>query len=694
MENTPASITDFASIARALNLPERGVRAAVDLLDEGNTVPFITRYRKDRTGGLDEEQIRHIHDAVTLQRQLTERKQKILKSIQSQEKLTDELKEQILAATTNKALEDLYLPFKPRKQSLANIARQRGLEPVARDVLSANPVANDLQTYFQQFVNEEAGLATVRDVETGVQHLVAEYFAELVDLRDLARKQMWEGRLHSKKVATTDEDGPEDADEQDQTEPAIASTPDDSDESSEDVAVSADASSEVASTADTSTESSTDDAADAESSNELSTQDTASEAADSSPSTDNNPTESSESGDTSAPTDNTTSSPEPASTTETNPSDETNSSGDESGSTSKSSNQEAEITMVRTESKAVTDAKGTVTSAADGTKSKKAGKTVAQTKADLARQRREMRREARHRKRQKLEQSFKDYFDFSEQLKKLPHHRILALNRGDRSKVLRVRIEFDSNKLRADAEAKLVNDSHVHAGFLKQCLADALSRLVAPAIDREIRRELTDKAESHAVTVFAQNLRKLLLQPPLKGRRVLAIDPGFKSGCKIVALDEFGNVLDHCLVHVIGSAARVDESRARLAEEVRRHNIGVIAIGNGTASRETEQMVAQTINESLADREIGYLIVNEAGASVYSTSPIGREELPKHDATVRGAVSIGRRTIDPLSELVKIDPANIGVGLYQHDVKAKHLQDSLDTVVESCVNYVGVDVNS
>ncbi|MFC1757499.1 Tex-like N-terminal domain-containing protein [Planctomycetota bacterium] len=697
MDNTTSSVTDFAPIAKSLNIPEEGVRATVDLLDEGNTVPFITRYRKDRTGGLDEEQIRQIHDSVTRQRQLTERKQKILKSIQSQEKLTDDLKNQILAANTNKVLEDLYLPFKPRKQSLANVARQRGLEPVALAVLTANPEANDLPDYLKQFVSEEKELPTVRDVESGVQHLLAEYFGEQVELRDLARRAMWAGRLNSKKIELRDEDKtPENDVDHAPATNATTSTPTEvkpeASESSSPTTETPDAGvapTEVSSEPDKPANDEASETSEVKTVEPEPTSET-DKAADSTPET----AESTVAETTDTETDRTTAAKKPeadpeTATTESAPEQESPETEEQTPA-----DPAAEITMIQTVTTAVTSGKDTVTSAADGAKSKKAGKTVAQSKAELAKQRREMRREARHRKRQKLEQSFKDYFDFGEQLKKLPHHRTLALNRGDRSKVLRVRIEFDANKLRADAESKLVNDSHPHATLLRQCLGDALTRSVMPSIDREIRRDLTEKAEQHAVAVFAQNLRKLLLQAPLSGRRVLAIDPGFKSGCKLVALDEFGNVLDHCLVHVIGSAARVEESRARVAQEVKRHNIGVIAIGNGTASRETEQMVAQTISERLSDHEVGYVVVNEAGASVYSTSPIGREELPKFDATVRGAVSIGRRTLDPLSELVKIDPANIGVGLYQHDVKAKHLQESLDAVVESCVNYVGVDVNS
>ncbi len=309
-------------------------------------------------------------------------------------------------------------------------------------------------------------------------------------------------------------------------------------------------------------------------------------------------------------------------------------------------------------------------------------------------ERRRQRREARHRKRHKLEQSFKDYFDYSEPLKKLPHYRVLAINRGERCKVLRIKIQFDLAQLKADAEALIVPPDHPQAELLRETLYESLTRLIVPGIEREIRRELTDRAEGHAVRVFAQNLRKLLLQAPLRGHRVLAADPGFRSGCKLVALDEFGNVLQHALIHVIGAEERVQQSRARLAELIQKHGISVIAIGNGTACRETEQLMAAVMAEELADRDVHYVVVNEAGASVYSTSQIGREELPRFDATVRGAVSIGRRVLDPLSELVKIDPASIGVGLYQHDVKAKHLRTSLDAVVESCVNYVGVDLNS
>ena len=301
---------------------------------------------------------------------------------------------------------------------------------------------------------------------------------------------------------------------------------------------------------------------------------------------------------------------------------------------------------------------------------------------------------AKDRKRQRTEAAFKDYYSYREAISRVPPHRVLAINRGERAKVLRVKVEGDYEGMCAAAIEVLVDEKHPQADFLRACARDALNRLVLPSLEREIRRELTERAEEHAVSVFVRNLRNLLLQPPVRGRRVLAIDPGFRSGCKLVALDEFGNVLENGALHVIGGDERRRESRSTLVDIMRRNRVGVVAIGNGTGCRDTEQLVAETLAEELPQDDVAYVIVNEAGASVYSTSAVGREELPDYDAVLRGAISIGRRLLDPLSELVKINPANIGVGLYQHDVKAKHLRDSLDAVVRSCVNFVGVDVNT
>ena len=317
----------------------------------------------------------------------------------------------------------------------------------------------------------------------------------------------------------------------------------------------------------------------------------------------------------------------------------------------------------------------------------------------LARQQaKEALRKKRDLKRKKLEEKkikdFADYFDYREELRRIPPHRVLAINRGERAKVLRVRIESDLQAMVNLVDETLVPPGHPHADYLRGCARDALSRLILPSLEREIRRELTDRAETHAVGVFAKNLRNLLLQPPIHNHRLLAVDPGFRSGCKLAALDQFGNLLGHDVIYLVGKPDRRDEARQKVLALIQQHQLTVIVIGNGTACRQTEDFFAELIEKELKDQGVAYVIVNEAGASVYSTSRLGREEFPQYDAVLRGAISIGRRLQDPLSELVKIDPASIGVGLYQHDVKAKHLRTSLDDVVESCVNYVGVEVNT
>ncbi len=294
----------------------------------------------------------------------------------------------------------------------------------------------------------------------------------------------------------------------------------------------------------------------------------------------------------------------------------------------------------------------------------------------------------------KKNQQFHDFLDFHEPLHRVPPHRVLAINRGERAKVLRVRIDADAEAIEKVAIEQMVSESHAHKDFLIGCIRDALVRLLLPSLEREARRELTDNAETHAVEVFGRNLKNLLLQAPLQGKRVLAVDPGYKNGCKLAALDEFGALLSHDLVFVVGSDEQKAAGRAKLVELIQQHNLSVVAIGNGTACRQIEQLIAEILAAELVDQDVHYVVVNEAGASVYSTSEIGREEFPDCDAIQRSAISIGRRLQDPLSELVKIDPASIGVGLYQHDARAKHLRDTLDDVVQSCVSFVGVELNS
>ncbi len=494
-----ATAIDYGRLTRELGLDAGAISRTVVLLDEGNTVPFITRYRRDETGGLDEEQIGRIRSSISKLRQLEERKHTILRSIESQHALTDELRQQIERADSVKRLEDLYLPFRPKKQTLALKAREQGLGPLAEEIQRQDPACANLDGRAADFVNPDKGVPDAATALLGAGHILAEQFSENADVRQRVRKLYRKtGRLVSTKIEDNE----------------------------------------------------------------------------------------------------------------------------------------------------------------------------------------------------KKNQQFHDYLDFREPLHRIPPHRVLAINRGERAKILRVRIDCDEAAIERLGIEELVPPEHAHKDFLTGCVKDALARLVLPSLEREARRELTDKAETHAIEVFARNLRKLLLQPPLPGKRILAIDPGYKNGCKLAALDEFGKLLAHDVIYVVGSDEQKAQARTKLVELFRQHNTNVVAIGNGTACRQTEQLVAEIIGSELADQDLHYVIVNEAGASVYSTSEIGREEFPECDAIQRSAISIGRRLQDPLSELVKIDPASIGVGLYQHDARAKHLRDTLDDVVQSCVSFVGVELNS
>ncbi|ADB14748.1 RNA binding S1 domain protein [Pirellula staleyi DSM 6068] len=646
--NQPHRI-DLALVARDLHLPVDKIERTVSLLDDGNTVPFITRYRKDQTGGLDEEQIREIQDRVTKLRMLAERKATILKSIESQGKLTPELAEEIQAAPTTKRLEDLYLPFKPKKQTLATVARQRGLEPLAREILEADAAATDLLVRAADFVSPDRELNSAAEVLLGVGHLLAERFSENAELRGRLRKIFQKtGKLVSTKI-----------------EPPAAGSPE--------AAAAAVAAEIIAET--TGEEPAADMASDAAT-------DITSVAAETPALHDELAAPSEIASDASDDEE------EEAEVDAEAPADVTSEAETEAPATEAAETPAAEAT---TEAPAADSAAVDMAAAAGSVLptgrlfEKPAAPIVA---PDV--------KKAKKKKKKKVigEHAFKDYYAFTEAVGRIPPHRILAINRGERARAIRVKIEADLEAMYRDAEELIVRADHPHADFLRGVLRDALNRLMVPSLEREIRREMTDFAETHAVDVFIRNLRKLLLAQPVRGRRVLAVDPGFKSGCKLVALDEFGNVLGHGMIYVIGKDDRRQKAKNRLAEIIKQYNVSVIAIGNGTGCRETEQLVADVLSNEVAGRDCAYVIVNEAGASIYSTSPLGREELPQYDALQRGAISIGRRLLDPLSEMVKINPANLGVGLYQHDMKAKHLKESLDAVVESCVNFVGVDVNS
>ncbi len=495
MDRQPA--IDLARVAAELGLGQAQVESVTALADDGNTVPFITRYRKERTGNLDEERIRAVLDRVGALRQLAERAATILRLIEGQGRLTPELREAISRADSLKRLEDLYLPFKPKKRTRAALARERGLEPLADQIWNQTLATDDLQAAAAACVAPERDLLTPDDVLKGAADILAERISEDAEIRASARELAW---------------------------------------------------------------------------------------------------------------------------------------------------RTGKLTTAATE-----------TAAATG-------------------------------------QAYRDYFNHSEPAAKIPPHRVLAYNRGERAGALRVKLDWNAAQALGAVTRHLPLLKHRFSGFLTSCAADALDRLIQPSLEREIRRELTERAEQHAVTVFARNLRNLLLQPPLTNRRVLAVDPGFRTGCKLAVLDENGNRVATDVIYVTGSPEKRAAARAKIAEMLNAHDCRLVAIGNGTACRETEELIAEMIAELSPDTQ--YVIVNEAGASIYSTSSVAREEFPDDDATVRGTISIGRRLQDPLSELVKIEPQHIGVGMYQHDVNSKRLRESLDHVIESCVNFVGVDLNT
>ncbi len=794
----PETVTiDLRHVARGLGIPLRQVEAVVELLDDGNTVPFITRYRKDQTGGLDEEQIRQVQARLAKNRLLAERKQTILRSIESQGKLTEELAQQILAAGSTRRLEDLYLPFKPKKQTLATTARTRGLEPLAEEILRADPACANLDQRAADFVNPDKQVPTAADALLGAGHILAEVFSERPPLRHKIREILARsGKLVSSKVGAASKpaespapavpvpkepaapppsappaDAPaaprvgEPTDEKDPSSPCAEQPPSEAESApgqpdavaeprdeaapalepsdagmvqsgSEALAPaeaplpdppeaeetanpggdrgSGEGGGELPSQPDSEQAHTETEPASADSGTGQPEKDPGSDAADQDqpvlaepeartpssgetvpgPSADTSPE--TETGQTAGVEPSESSAAAEAPGVAVQPAGSEPVAAAEPGPPPAPAAGEDARTAEPAESRPPPGASAAVPEAparASGAKTsdKPARPKRKPTKAELRRQKKEQKKK---RVEQRKEKAFSDYFDFQEELKKIPPHRVLAINRGERAKVLRVRIESDHEAMHRVLDEECVAEDRPHAEFLRGCARDALARLILPALERELRREMTEKAEAHAVEVFAKNLRNLLLQPPVRGRRVLAVDPGFKSGCKLAALDQFGNVLAHDVIYLVGRPERREEANGRVAALVDRFGLSVVAIGNGTACREAEDFFSEMIAGELKDRGVRYVIVNEAGASVYSTNRLGREEFPEYDASARGAISIGRRLQDPLSELVKIDPANIGVGLYQHDVKAKHLQASLDEVVESCVNYVGVDVNT
>jgi uncharacterized protein len=695
---------ECSRIAQDLQIRKTQVESVVQLLDDGNTVPFITRYRKERTGGLNEEAIRQIQSRVNFLRQLHDRKQTILKTIESQGRITPELREAIEKADTTKRLEDLYLPYKPKKRSLAAAAREKGLDPLALAIWHTDAAAaGSLDELFAALVNPDRQLNIPDDVRQGVQHILAEMTAETADVRAAVRRVLWEtGKIVSAKNEKLGEgQGLDYKDYFQFTEPARQIPP------HRILALNR---------------------------------------------------------------------------------------GEKEGAIRVKMEWHAEQVQqvaLRALAEHLKNAAGKMPviaapAPAESAPSAEPPPPVEPPAEPPHAASPEAPQPEATPHPEATPQAAPDTVQEAPPTPEAPPEPLVAsLTPSEPAPPARA----------AEPLAPGIDFASSHAAFLHSALDDALARLLMPSLEREVRNELTDEAETHAVTVFARNLRSLLLQPPLRGRRVLAIDPGFRTGCKLAALDEYGSLQEHAVIYPFGGGPREKkgprdkkqltpaaappeapaaesptteqpppaepplaelpaeappptdsalaepppaeappaeappaeappaeappaepqataeqaqpapeappqapppdrraEAKAKLQDLVGRHNLAIIALGNGTGCRETEELIADLIATSLP--ELSYVVVNEAGASVYSVSQVGREEFPTYDATTRSAISIGRRLQDPLSELVKIDPQSIGVGLYQHDMGRKELKESLEGVVESSVNLVGVDINT
>ena len=482
-------------IKEELQVEKWQVEAAVKLIDEGNTIPFISRYRKEVTGSLNDEQLRNLHERLVYLRNLEEKKEQVIASIEEQGKLTEELKEKILAAETQVVVEDLYRPYRPKRKTRASVAKEKGLDGLAQVIL-AQEIGSALEEEAQKYVSEEKGVASAAEAIQGAKDIIAESISDEADYRLYIRN--------------------------------------------------------------------------------------------------------------------------------------------------------------------ITVEEGVVVSEA---------------------------------KDEKTQSVYEMYYHFEEPVKKIAGHRVLALNRGEAEKILTVKINAPEERILRYL-AKMVNtkDNAVTTPVLEDGISDSYERLIAPAIEREIRNDLTEKAEDGAIQVFGKNLEQLLLQPPIAGKVVLGWDPAFRTGCKLAIVDPTGKVLDTKVIYPTAPQNKVEESKAELKKLIKKYHVDLISVGNGTASRESEQVIVELLKE--LDRPVQYVIVNEAGASVYSASKLATEEFPQFDVGQRSAASIARRLQDPLAELVKIDPKSIGVGQYQHDMNQKKLSEALNGVVEDSVNKVGVDLNT
>ena len=633
-------------LSQDVRLPQEQVQAAIDLLDAGVPVSFIARYRKEATKNLGEEALRHINEELRSARVLCERKQTILKTIESAGKLTPDLDKGIREAKSVKRLEDLYLPFRLNRQKLAAAARDNGLEPFALEIIEGTLPVDKVDERAAEFINEDKKVKSVADVLLGTGHIIADIFscnAELVyRVRDILYQH---GHLTTTKIQTAEEQSrnhkiaetEETADSRQQTaaekrEPTTVSPVETVEE--ETAAETQEPQTEsVEEVAETPSEEIIEEVTEEETTEEL-PEEHGDEVADA-----------------------------------LLPSEETD--GTE------------EVTELFEQLKEAQAEKGLPVVKSQNTLKKKK-KAEAKKKLD----------EIKQRQREHFERQFTEYFDFSIKLRGIPTHRILAFNRGERHKIIHVTIKIDEAKVLESVKETCMPADHVHADFLTGCLQNALLRGVLPMLIREIRNDMTEYAEKNTIRMFGHNLRGLLLQRPLPHKRVLALDTGGKNGCKAVALDEFGNLIGHETIFFAQNVERRAAVEQTLAEMIRRFNVSAIAIGSGGGSRMAEEAIAHMIETHFAETDLAYIVISKTGAVAYSMSPAAKEEFPNEDPFVRTAVSLGRRLQNPLSELVKVEPASLGLNILQHDNRGKHLKQTLTEVVEACVNAVGVEVNS
>jgi protein Tex len=629
----PATGNDLDRVAKSLSISPQQVATVAELLEQGNTVAFIARYRSDATGGLQERHLVDIRNELARFAALAERKAIILKSIEGQEALTADLRNQIESANSSKQLEDLYLPFKPRKQSLATVARQQGLEPLARDILEARTSEVDLPTRAAEFVRVDRGLNSIDEVFRGVRHLLAERFSEHQGLRRALRKLFWDqGSVEAKLV-----ESPASAARNQKGSEAPAAVSPAKEETADSPPVT-----EVAEINEIAAELVPDAGAEVHAASPAAAEIAA--------------TDSSEESVT-PPVDSVAVAAEAA---------------------------EAAPAAVTAEEPAPAESVTVVSMPA----------AAPSVQVPPASGKKEGRGKKKKKKKKDQPEPFAEFANFSQAVQKVPPHRVLGINRGERAGRLKVQISVPQVALNNAAFEALLPVGHPFIEFLREAANDALSRMIVPSIERELRRELTERAEDHAVKVFARNLRSLVLQHPVRGHRIMGIDPGYRSGCKVAVIDEQGQPLGHGVFSIIGNEERLTGNRQRLKDLLDQHKPSFIAIGNGSGCHAVEQFVSEVLAAAGPECRVEYAIVNQAGTSTYSTSEIAREELPDFDPLVRSALSIARRLQDPLSELAKVHPAHIGIGMYQHDVRAKHLADILNEELESCVNLVGVNVNT